>query len=288
MTKTNSPLEAQASSNSANRTEWLRNLLLPLVRFALDRGLKHQDLIEAAKLAFIDVARERVSAEQATVSKLSILTGLQRYDVKSLLQRELVTAETSRQSLVARVLSRWANDKRFLNERGRPRVLTCDGKESEFAALVNQVSQAINPYTVLFELERLKLVQRTSKGLKLESAIMIDSKDVQGGLKLLAHDSNDLYRAVTDNIFQNQDLPQLHIRTEYDNIPLSVLPQIRLWILKAGTQFHAKVQKYLSTFDRDTCTETSLKNDNSTARVAVTTFGVGIELNSNGLGNNTN
>lgn len=169
-------------ASAAKRTEWLCNLLIPIVRFALDRGLKHQDLVEAAKLAFIDVAQARLSEEQATISKLSVLTGLQRYDIKELIERETAPAEATRQPLVARVLSRWATDKRYLDKNGKPRLLSCDGKDSAFAALVSEISQAINPYTVLFELERLAMVKRTPDGLKLESHIMIDSKDVKGGM----------------------------------------------------------------------------------------------------------
>ena len=220
-------------AKSANRNQILQWLLLPVARFALDRGFKHQDLVEAGKRAFIQAANEKFDNEQLNASKLSVLTGLQRYEIKRLLEESANQDLENRLPLTARILAKWANDKKYQDKDGEPKLLNCDGKQSEFAELVTEVSQAINPYTVLFELERLGVAKRTSKGLKLESSILIDSADTESGLKLLAQDSSDLIQAVSENLYTEKKLPNLHIRTEYDNIPASELEKIKLWILKA-------------------------------------------------------
>src|SRR5262245_45968871 len=132
----------------------LVSLLKPLVRFLLRRGVRLQEAAELLKAAYIDVAREELtrSAQSPNISRVAVMTGVHRKDVTRLLSENRELKSSS--NLVARVLNLWQHDARFTTKAGEPRTLSYEGKENDLVTLVSAVSQDLNPYTVLFELER--------------------------------------------------------------------------------------------------------------------------------------
>ena len=74
--------------------------------------------------------------------------------------------------MISRVVAQWENDRRFLTQAGKPRVLSCDEDDSEFSELVRLVSKDLHPGTVLFELERSGIVERSKRGVRLNKHII--------------------------------------------------------------------------------------------------------------------
>ena len=252
----------------------LEGLLKPVARFCLRRSLKLQEFTETAKTVFLQVAAEEIEREGAPVStsKLSVITGLHRRDVMRLFKKQ-ETKLTSDTSIVSRVIGQWQNDSRF-SKAGKPRALKFEGKNSEFMELVRSVSKDLNPYTVLFELERIGAVSKDNDNdiVTLESKVYVPSGDIKESLSLLASDSADLVEAVEENIFKPQPMPNLHIKTQYDNICPEFIPEIRAWFLERGEIFHEEARKFLSKFDKDLNPKFAAKAGK--ARAAVGTFSV--------------
>ena len=256
-------------------------LLRPLVRFCLRHSVRLQEVLELLKAAYVDVAEEELAGqkESSNISRISAMTGVHRRDVTRLLSEERTLKNST--NVVSRVLSLWQYDARFTTKNREPRVLSFEGKENEFVALVSAVSNDLNPYTILFELERTNSVERTEKGLRLSSKIGISEGDIEEGFQMLGADSNDLLSGVGENILNPQDIPNLHLKTEYDNIPKADIPQIREWFLREGSLFHERARSYLATFDRDFQYPASkgtggvaqgTENTSERARVALGTF----------------
>ncbi|MCI5065331.1 DUF6502 family protein [bacterium] len=241
-------------------------LLRPIARFCIGRGIKFQDFQEAAKLAFTCEAEEALQREHESVniSRLSVVTGLQRKDIKRLQSNP---PEEGEATLLAKILGQWQGDRRFSTARGKPRVLSIEGAESEFSQLVAAVSKDLKPHTVLFELERIQAVHRSERGIKLLDGALSVTDDVLGGLEFLTEDISDLFHSVEENLFQHLTVPHLHIRTVYDNICVSALPKIRLWILENGSAFHEAARNYISQFDKDL--NPKLFHEEGGARVSV-------------------
>ena len=79
-----------------------------------------------------------------------------------------------------------------------------------------------------------------------------------------------MYRAVEENVIEESEVPNHHIKTEYDNIPEHHRETIRKWFFKSGSAFHQQARRFLSQFDRDA---TSKKvSGTGTIRVAVGSF----------------
>jgi len=249
---------------------WLRLLLEPVARFCLRRSFKIQEILEALKEALVSSAESEMLASglKPTVNRISIMTGIHRSDVQRLLSEEGGNKNTV--NIINRVIGAWQNDQRFINSRRQARILTFDGKVGEFADLVSSVTADLNPYTVLFELERLGAIKKTDRGVQLIAHELIIRADTAAALAHLAKDSGDLHAAVEENIFENDPLPNLHLRTEFDNISSSKLPRIRRWLLKEGTAFHRRANRFLAAFDRDL--SKSEISDADRARVSLCSF----------------
>ena len=255
--------------------ECLRILLRPLVRFCLRWSIGIQDWMEASKQVFIDVAREEMEKDGAkvNVSRLSVATGLRRREVIRI-YREGEEKEPNF-SFVTRVIGQWQHDPDFLTKAGKARVLGVEGEDNEFYELVRTVSSDLHPGTVLFELERIGAVQRTSKGLKLVSDTYSPNHDVREGFTMLARDTEDLMVAAQENLLDLTEYPNLHHTTEYDNVREDALPKISEWIFKEGEKFHTRARKFISQFDLDVSKSKRKSAKNSSekgVRVSLTSF----------------
>lgn len=229
--------------------ELLQYLLRPVVRFCRRNGLYIQDLLEAAKIVFVQETRRELAEaeEKENLSRISAATGLQRKDVQRLLNQSFKES----QSLLSRVLGQWQLDKRFVSASKQPKLLKYGGERCEFSVLVHSVSTDLNPGTVLFELERLGLVDKTGDKIKLVSRSYVPLKNAVDSFELLASDVECLSRAVEENVRVLHRIPNLHGTTEFNNIALSSIPKVREWLVKEGSDFHARIRKFLSQHDLD-------------------------------------
>jgi len=232
-------------------TQCLQSLLLPLVNFCLRRALKFQDFSELAKRTFVQAAEAEMRRKGLAPSylRLSVMTGLQRREVARILDTHGSLEKV--ENLTTRVIGRWASDRRFSDARGKPRVLEIEGKDSEFARLVHSVSKELNPYALLFELERLGSVTRVAGGAKLLMPSYESRGNAGESFEMLGEDVEDLVSAVEENVLFDPKNLNLHAKTTYDNIPVEFLPQIRSWLLQLGSKVHREARAYLSQFDKD-------------------------------------
>ena len=256
--------------------ELLRIVLAPIARFCIRRSVKLQELNEVFKELLVDAARGELEKEgqDVTSSRLSVMTGVHRKDIRRLMQD--APKEKGTKDIVSRVIGQWQQSSKFLTKGGKPRTLTVEGNDAEFMELVRSVSVDLNPYTVLFELERSGAVTRTSRGLKLESSFYFPKGDLKDGFALLADDVDDLIRSVEGNLNDPENVPHLHLKTEYDRIPKKHLPKIRDWILEQGSGFQRKVNKFLSQFDADV--NPKYKNEDAYIRFALGSFAFSEEI----------
>jgi ribosomal protein S19E (S16A) len=229
----------------------IRTMLKPIARFCLRNALRVQDLLECIKVALIEAAEdEMVSAgEEVNISRLSAMTGLHRRDVIRIFRKE--DTKEAPQGTINKIVGQWLHDRRFISRSGDPRVLSIQGQDAEFKRLVNIVSNDLNPATVLFELERVGVVERTRNGIKLVKKGYLLKGDLSQGIRLLSRDTSDLMTAVLQNVTQEEIIPNLHANTNYDKVRADAVPEIREWLHREGSALHQKARNYLSQFDLD-------------------------------------
>ncbi len=153
---------------SSNRVlEALARLLMPLVRLLIARGITYQATAEVLKRVYVLAARRHFSPDEATGTRLSLLTGLNRKEIRRLTEGETKAVELEGiTSHAAAVHAVWITQRRFRDRHGAPRVLarySRDGQPS-FDELVRQITTDHRPAALLEELVRLELVDVDGEG----------------------------------------------------------------------------------------------------------------------------
>jgi hypothetical protein len=236
------------------------------------------------KVVFIEAASEvlKSNAQTITESRLSIMTGIHRRDVKRLMNEDFKFDHF--QDLVTKVIGLWQTSPQFTesarnaSERADvskdAKTLSYGSENSLFADLVASVSQDLNPATVLFELERVGMVEKTSSGIRLVQDTYTPCKSMEEYFALAERDVKHLIAAVESNALRANEYdttPDLHARTEFDRIRPEALEKIREWLVKEGHKLHARARVYLASYDQDFSPDPSFSG--SGARVVLGTFG---------------
>lgn len=252
----------------------LRLLLKPFARLCIRNGFRLQDILESLKGAFVDVAVEELkkTSSAESISKISVMSGVHRRDV-GLFLKGLQSAESA-PSLLGKIIGHWSQSKSFMDKFGKPRSLSVEGANSEFVELVQAISSDLNAYTVLFELERIGAVKREEDRVTLIRDVLDFQGNLLSGIEILAHDTADLYQAVEENCSLQDPIPNLHIRTEYDSIPVEHVRDIKLWILGEGAKFQERIQNHLSKFDLDNKKARKRNSDADLCRISVSSVGL--------------
>jgi hypothetical protein len=141
----------------------LRHLLRPLVRLLLEQRLTYPMLTNLLKSVYLEVALRDfpIEGKRQTDSRLSLLTGLHRKDVRRLraeAARGAATPIPPAVALGAQLVGRWTGTPDYLDREGRPRPLprlAGPGRGPSFEELVASVSKDIRPRAVLDEWLRL-------------------------------------------------------------------------------------------------------------------------------------
>ncbi len=163
---------SQISADAVSRT--FRIVVRPVVRLALRAGLKLAQLEEILRdCIFLEGQSLCGAAEAGNASRLSVITGLHRKAVAARLAepRETAAADerAARQTLVARVFSRWAHEVR-MSPRAKTLPIANDphGGKS-FSSVAASVVNDVHPRTVLDELIRLGFVSESDGRVTLLS-----------------------------------------------------------------------------------------------------------------------
>jgi hypothetical protein len=249
----------------------LELILLPIIRFCVRRSLRLNDLVTIAKQCFIKIALEELKLNKvpATASKISAMTGVHRKDIKqSQHTNEIVRLV---EHPVVRLINLWQNDKKYLDLQGNPLELEIGTSESTFIKLVKQIGGDLNPYSILFELDRIGAIERKENDLiALTKNSFIDNRY---GWDILGDGITDLVESVEYNLQEDNHSKNLQLKTVFDVIPAEYEDEIRIWIRKKGTQFHNEIAKYIASYDLDNNPELPFKNSDR-VEVSVSAFSV--------------
>jgi hypothetical protein len=135
----------------------------PLVRALISLGVTFPLFTQLLKRVYIRVATKQAQTAGAplTVSRISVMTGLQRKDIGQIKEQIARKQEpTATISLGSRLIGIWNGAKEFTDSSGRPLPLPrYSGPSPTFEDLVRSVSTDVRPRAVLDEWLRLGVVK---------------------------------------------------------------------------------------------------------------------------------
>lgn len=153
----------------------------PLVRLLIAQGVTHAEFSETAKEVYVETALRHFETDgRVNKSRVAILTGLTRKEVKNVVDRALnATDREKTHSRPARVLTGWFADPKFQGPYGIPLELPYDSGDSEvpsFVDLVRQYSGDMAPRQMLNQLVESGSVVEVDGRYKAVSRIFLHSK----------------------------------------------------------------------------------------------------------------
>jgi uncharacterized protein DUF6502 len=137
----------------------------PFIRLLVAQGITYPFFADMLKTIFVDTAASEftLDGKRPTDSRLTLLTGVHRKDIRRLLRAPEPELETpAGLTLGTQIIARWLGDRAYSDDAGAPRVLPrtpSQGGDQSFAALVESVSKNVRPRSVLDELLRLGVVE---------------------------------------------------------------------------------------------------------------------------------
>ncbi|MEO0916160.1 MAG: DUF6502 family protein, partial [Pseudomonadota bacterium] len=183
----------------------LRGLLRPLVRTLISRGISAPAFYKLLKAVYVEVAKEDFQIDgKITDSRISLLTGVHRRDVKSILENPDTVWEATRAktATIATVLGQWIARAEYQTETGAPKPLPrkADSGES-FESLVRLVNTDIRPRTVLDELRRQGLIEEDDQGLiRIANKAVLGPASDEDKLVFFASNVGDHLAAASENL----------------------------------------------------------------------------------------
>jgi hypothetical protein len=144
---------------------WLR----PVARWLMRSGVTWKEFAELSREAFVHTAFDEfgIRGRPTNVSRVALLTGLSRRDVRRVRQEVADAAGSSAEDSLnhaSRVLSGWHQDPDFLEPDGRPRVLPAQGAGASFEALLRRYAGDIPGTALVKELVKSGSIERLDGG----------------------------------------------------------------------------------------------------------------------------
>ncbi|MGF1445330.1 MAG: DUF6502 family protein [Pikeienuella sp.] len=187
----------------------LRGLLRPLVKAMISQGVTVPAVYRLLKEVYVEVAEQdfALDGKRPTDSRISVLTGVHRKDVRVIREAGPQETGTSRRRVaaIASVIGRWLADPQMLDATGQPRPLPRQAQPDtgvSFDALVGAVSKDVRPRTVLDELLRQRLVSldEAEDLVRLNPEAVLGPGDSEQKVIFFAQNVGDHIAAATENL----------------------------------------------------------------------------------------
>jgi hypothetical protein len=181
-----------------------------LAKLMVARGMTYAPVSELLKSTFLKAAQQELLAGGAklTDSRLSLITGIHRKDVRRLRQEGDAQTENYAPPLSAQVVAAWLGNSKLLDKSGAPVRLVKKGvgdQAVDFENLVKSLSKDIRPRAVLDELIDRKIVSQEPDGyLRLHPNRMASDQDGEALALYLGMNVSDHITVAVNNLLAPQ------------------------------------------------------------------------------------
>lgn len=198
----------------------ITNVMRPLVKFLIGRGITLPMFTEILKHVYVEVAAKDYKLapdKDVTDSRITLLTKVHRKDVRRIrtdqagfnVPQDGVELQAKKASLGAQIVSKWLADNRYTDESGEPISLhihksKAGGAES-FEGLVESINNDIRPRVALDNMLLQKMIIEGQEGIvTLNKSAFIPEENFE---ELLGHFDRNLHdhmAAAVHNIAQDK------------------------------------------------------------------------------------
>ena len=200
-----------------------RRILRPLVRILLRNGIASDAFTELARKVYVDVADEEfgIPGKRQTVSRISVITGLNRKEVARLRNQDAIDGADERwRNRAATVLGAWELDEQFQDRKGDPLELPFAGDGPSLSMLVKRHSGDMQPRAVVDELLRVGAIERVAEDrYRMSQRGYEPSADPEAMIDILGVDASEFIETIDHNVQHPAGESLLQAKVVYNNVP---------------------------------------------------------------------
>lgn len=230
-------------------TQALYRLLRPLVRVLIAKDITFPSLSRMLKEVYVDVAQSHFGEgdKPLTDSRISLLTGVHRKDIKALRERQSGAGEIPPVlSRNAHLIAVWTGSPDYLDERGRPRPLPRQSEKRgaiSFESLVRSVSTDIRPRAVLDQWLRQGLATLGADDMVyLNTSAFVPREDFADIAYYFGRNLRDHIAASSHNLLEG-DPPMLERAVYYEELTPRAVEELRALSEDLGSQVLVQVNQ---------------------------------------------
>lgn len=234
-------------------------LLKPLIRYLIGQGWTYPALSELLKVVYVAEAERHYATtpqQPATDSRISLLTGIHRKDVKRIRQELAQSGEAPAlrkgANLAARLVAAWVSDPKYQDPQGKPQALPFrdeNGKAS-FESLVRELKADLRAKSVLDELMRVGVASQDADGRVSLLRTGYISSLPEDKLAFLGANVGDHLESALHNIAGAQ-APYIERAVFYDAVPAEELAALRPALFQLGDRLLREVNRLVMPLDRE-------------------------------------
>lgn len=209
-----------------NDVDYLLNatakILRPLVRLLINNRVSADTLTRLVRQVFVEVAAQefKIKGEEQTISRISVLSGINRKETSRLLKLSSAEAQTYdiAWNRAARVMSAWLRDEAFHDQNGEVLTLPFSGEGVTFTSLVEKHSGDMKPRTIADELLSVGAIERREDGLRMTARGYIPGATLAHLYEILGEDTAELMMTITHNLNHTKAERLYQRKVLYDNV----------------------------------------------------------------------
>ena len=237
-------------------------ILKPFIRVLLRNGIAYGTFADIARKVYVDSGFDeaRRRGQKQTVSNVSILTGINRKEVKRLKEALVFDTDASLRKFnrIVRVIAGWQHDEEFLDRDHEPKDLLLEGKKGSFTSLVKRYSgdmPVVAMLNALIDSGNIKVIDNGN--IQLINSNYLPSSDSDEKLNILGIDTAEFIATIDHNINHPEDA-WFQRKASNTQVKINALPKIKQRINK-------KAQQLLEDIDADFSENESDSEDDSCA-----------------------
>jgi hypothetical protein len=183
-------------------------VLRPLVRLALECGLKYQEIDAVIRALMIDEAtrdHQQRTGKSPSGSQLSVTTGINRKEVKRLTEQvDPAEYKPAAQSLAAVIFTAWRSRAEADANCAVLPIASSDPQVFTFEQLASTTVKDVHPRSLLDELIRLRLVEKQNDQVRLTATRFIPPGTSAEMMELISENVRTHLSAAVSNTINQQ------------------------------------------------------------------------------------
>lgn len=234
-------------------------MMRPIVKLLVRQNIPFASFMKIVKHLYVYTANKELTlpGKKLSHSRISIVTGIPRKDIKELLEFEPTSDESVsyQHNRAARVITGWVKDPEYQDPTTQKPLRIPIENENHQPSLQNLVvkySGGVPVRAVLDELLRIKAVEKDENNLlQLLTYGYTPDQDEIEKLKVVSEEVSTFLRTIQHNIDAPFDESFLQLSARCDNLPAEIMEDLRKTATLKGRDFLQDLAQWMSQYDRD-------------------------------------